>query len=93
VFENVSHFKYFGKAVTNHNLFEEEIKKRLNSGNSCHHSIQNLFSPCLLSKNVKAGIYKTIILPLVLDECATWSLTLSAEHRLMVFENRVLRST
>jgi hypothetical protein len=36
-------------------------------------------------------IYKTIILPVVLDGCETWSLTLREEHRLRVFENRVLR--
>jgi hypothetical protein len=39
----------------------------------------------------KGQIYKTIILPLVLYECETWSLTLREEHRLWVFENRVLR--
>jgi hypothetical protein len=36
-------------------------------------------------------IYKTIILPVVLYGCETWSLTLREEHRLRVFENRVLR--
>jgi hypothetical protein len=36
-------------------------------------------------------IYKTIILPLVLYTCETWSLTLREEHRLRVYENRVLR--
>jgi hypothetical protein len=36
-------------------------------------------------------IYKTIILPVVLYECETWSLTLREEHRLRVFENRALR--
>jgi hypothetical protein len=45
----------------------------------------------LLSRNVKVKIYKTIILPLVLYGCETWSLTLKEEHRLRVFENRVLR--
>jgi hypothetical protein len=40
---------------------------------------------------VKVKIYKTIILPFVLYGCETWSLTLRAEHRLRVFENRVLR--
>jgi hypothetical protein len=43
------------------------------------------------SKNVKIRIYKLIILPLVLYGCETWSLTLREEHRLRVFENRVLR--
>jgi hypothetical protein len=45
----------------------------------------------LLSGNVKAKIYKTIILPVVLYGCETWSVTLRVEHRLRVFENRELR--
>jgi hypothetical protein len=45
----------------------------------------------LLSKNLKIRIYKTIILPVVLYGCETWSLTLREEHRLKVFENRLLR--
>jgi hypothetical protein len=42
-------------------------------------------------KDLKIRIYKTIILPVVLYGCETWSLTLWEEHRLRVFENRVLR--
>jgi hypothetical protein len=42
-------------------------------------------------KNLKIKIYKTVILPVVLYECETWALTLREEHRLRVFENRVLR--
>jgi hypothetical protein len=45
----------------------------------------------LLSKNIKIKIYKTIILPVVLYGWETWSLTLREEHKLRVFENRVLR--
>jgi hypothetical protein len=44
-----------------------------------------------LSKNIKIRIYKTIILPVVLYGCKTWDLTLREEHRLRVFEIRVLR--
>jgi hypothetical protein len=69
----------------------EEIKTRLNSVNACYHSVQSLLSSCLLSRNVKVKIYKTIILPVVLYGCETWSLTLREEHRLRVFGNRVLR--
>jgi hypothetical protein len=46
----------------------------------------------LISKNLKIKIYKTVILPVVLYGCETWSLTLGEEHRLRVFENRVLRT-
>jgi hypothetical protein len=45
----------------------------------------------LLSKNLEIKIYRTIILPVVLYGCETWSLTLREERRLRVFENRVLR--
>ena len=45
----------------------------------------------LLSKNLNIKIYRTIILPDVLYGCETWSLTSRGEHRLRVFENRVLR--
>jgi hypothetical protein len=48
-------------------------------------------SSSFLSKNVKIKIYRTIILPVVLYGCETWSLALREESRLRVFENRVLR--
>jgi hypothetical protein len=72
-------------------LIQEEIKRRLNSGNACYHSVLNFLPSCFLSKNVKIRIYKTIILPVILNERETWSLTLREKHRLRVSENRVLR--
>jgi hypothetical protein len=90
-FENVSQFKYLGTTVTILNLIQEEIKRRLNSGNVCYHSVQNLLSSWLLSKNLKITICKTIISPVVLYGCETWSLTLREERRLGVFEDRILR--
>jgi hypothetical protein len=89
--KNVAKFRYLGTAITNQNGIQEEIKRRLNSGNACYHLVQNLLSSHLLSKNIKIGIYKTVILPVVLYGCKTWSLTLREEHRLRVFENRMLR--
>ena len=60
-------------------------------GNACYYSVQNLLSSSLLSKKLKIKIYRTIILPVVLYGCETWSLTLREERRLRVFENRVPR--
>ena len=63
----------------------------MKSGNACYHSVHILLSSSLLTKNLKIKIYRTIILPVVLYGCETWSLTLMEEHKLRVFENRVLR--
>jgi hypothetical protein len=54
-------------------------------------SVQNLLSSRPLSKNVKIRIYKTVTLPMVIYGCETLSMTLKQEHRLNVFEKRVLR--
>ena len=67
------------------------MKSRLRSGNACCHSVQNLLSFRLLSKNLKTKICRTIILPVVLYGCETWSLTLLEERKHRVFENMVLR--
>jgi hypothetical protein len=85
----VEQFKYFGTTLTYLNSIQEEIKSRLKSWNACYHSVQNLLSSRLLSRNIKIMIYRTLILPVVSYGCETWSLTLREEHSLWVFENRI----
>jgi len=79
------------KTLINENSVQEEIKRRLKSGNACCLSVQNILSSGLLSKNLKIKIYRTIILPVVLYGCETLSRTLREERRLRMLENRVLR--
>ena len=77
--------------VTNTNDIHEEIKRRINMGNACYYSVEKILSSRLLSKKLRVITYKTVILPVVLYVCETWSLMLREEHRLRVFENKVLR--
>ncbi|KAJ4438846.1 hypothetical protein ANN_14799 [Periplaneta americana] len=74
-----------------YNDTQEEIKCRINMGNACYYSVEKLLSSSLLSKNLKVRIYKTVILPVLMYGCETWTLTLREEHRLRVFENKVFR--
>jgi hypothetical protein len=56
-FENMENFSYL-ETVTNYNCFHEEIKSRLNSKDTCYHSVQNLLSYRLFSKNLKNEIHE-----------------------------------
>jgi hypothetical protein len=84
----VEEFRYLGITLTNQNSIQEGSKSRLKSGSACYHSVQNVLSSSLLSKNLKIKIYRTIILPVVLYGCETWSPTLREERRLRVFESK-----
>jgi hypothetical protein len=57
-FENLAHFKYLGTTVTIQILIQEKIERRLNLGNACYRSVQNLLPSRLLSKNTKIRITK-----------------------------------
>ena len=50
--ERLDEFSYLETTLTNQNAIQEEIKSRLKSVNPCYHSVQNLLSSSLLSKNV-----------------------------------------
>jgi hypothetical protein len=87
----VKEFKYLEITLTYQIFLQEEIKERLKPGNACYHSVQDLLSSSLLSKNLKIKILRTIILSIILYECDSLLLTFREERRLRVFENRVLR--
>jgi hypothetical protein len=81
-FEREEQLKYFGTTLM------DQIPFILKPGNVCYHLLQHLLSSSLLSKNIKTKTCRTIISPVILCGCETWSLTLIEECRLRVFENR-----
>jgi hypothetical protein len=82
----VEQFIYLGTTLTNQNLIPEEIKKRLKPGNVYYYSAQKLifFQFATERIKIKIHVYGTIILPVVMYECETWSLTLREERRMRV---------
>ena len=84
-FENVEKFRYLGVTVTNTNDIREKVKHRINMGNVCYYSLNKISSSRLLSKKLKVNTHKTIVLPVVLTGCGTWSLTLREKQKLWMF--------
>ena len=76
--ERVGQFRYVGTDLMNQNSIHEKIKSSLKSSS-------------LLSTEIKIKMYRTIMLPVLLHGCETWSLALREECRPRVFENKVLR--
>ena len=73
------------------NKRSEEIRKRIQAGNTCYYANKNLLSNKLLNYNSKIQIYKTIIRPTLTYGCETWVLTASDENQLYIFERKILR--
>jgi hypothetical protein len=89
--KNVAELKYSGTTIICQRCIHKEINNRLNLVNACCHSVPHLLTSHI-SNNLKIILYKTAILPIILYGHETWSLTLIKEHRLWVFETRMLRS-
>ena len=87
----VNEFKYLGSIVTSKNEIEKEIKSRITSGNKCYYSLINLFKKRSINIKTKCKIYTTVVRPVALYGCETWTLTKKLEKKLLVFENAILR--
>jgi hypothetical protein len=90
-FENATAFRYLGMTVADQNLIHDEIKSRLNLGNLRTIQFRTFCLLVCCLKNIKIKMYKTIILPVVLNGCEIWSSKLREEHELKASEKMVLR--
>jgi hypothetical protein len=86
-FERVEQLIYLGTILTIQNSIHGDIKSRKKTHIACYHSVQNLMSSSLLSKNIKIKIQRAVIFPVLVYGCVAWFLALR------VFKNTVLRKT
>jgi len=86
--EKVNKFRYLGAYVTSKHEVTEEIKIGLESGNECFYSVQKLLTSRLISRKLKLKIYRTVVLPLIIYGCKSWSTTSAEERKLRLFEKK-----
>ncbi|XP_061715485.1 uncharacterized protein LOC133523771 [Cydia pomonella] len=91
IYKGVAKFRYLGCTVTDTNTREEEIDIRVQNALRCSAALHKVLVSKLLSKNIKIRIYKTVIRPILMYGCETWTLTLKEENKLLVTERRILR--
>lgn len=90
-FRNVTEFQYLGSKITSDNDTNLEVAARIQSGSRCLFGLGYVLRSRVLSRRAKLRAYNAVIRPTVLYGCETWNLTVRAQEKLLVFENRVLR--
>jgi len=73
-FSRVKKFKYLGTLVIQNNEIQKEIRARIHASNRCYFGLNKLFKSKMLSKNLKVHLYRTLIPPVVMYGCETWTL-------------------
>jgi hypothetical protein len=84
-FSRVQKFKYLGTLITQNNEIQEEIKARIHASNRCYFGLNKLFKSRMLSKRLKVQLYRTLIRPVVMYGCETWTLHNIQQNNLLVF--------
>ncbi|KAI5637686.1 hypothetical protein NE865_08080 [Phthorimaea operculella] len=90
-YKGVDKFKYLGCTVTDTNQREDEINIRIQNALRCSAALHKVLTSKLISRRTKVRIYKTVIRPILMYGCETWTLTLKEEEKLLVAERKILR--
>ena len=91
VFKRVDSFKYLGTMINKMNNRSVEVNARLTMANRAYYGLQNHLKSRIISRNTKTLLYKTLIRPVLTYGAETWVLSKQDEHRLSIFERKILR--
>jgi hypothetical protein len=90
-FKTVDNFKYLGTMVYKMNNRSVEVNARLIMANRAYYGLQNHMKSRIISRNIKALRYKTLIRPVLTYGAETWVLSKQDEHRLSILECKILQ--
>jgi len=91
ILKRVDNFKYLGTMVNEKNNRSVEVNARLTMANRAYHGLQNHMKSRIISRSIKTLLYKTLIRPVLTYGAETWVLSKQDEHRLSIFEHKILR--
>jgi hypothetical protein len=87
----IRNFTYFGVLLNNRGTVSEEINKRIMTVNKAYYGNNQLLKSTLLSSSTKLKFYRTLIIPVVIYATETWTLNISDENALRIFERKIIR--
>lgn len=90
-FEIVNSFVYLGSLLNVENDIEEEIRRRIATGNRCYYGLHKQFKSKTLQRKLKCKLYKTLVRPILTYGSESWCMTQNQEQLLRIFERRILR--
>jgi hypothetical protein len=91
MFKRVDNFKYLGTMVNKMNNRSAEVNARLIMANRAYYVLQNHMKSRIISRNIKTLLYKTLIRPVHTYGAERWVRTKQDEHRLSIFERKILQ--
>ncbi|PSN38156.1 hypothetical protein C0J52_25847 [Blattella germanica] len=90
-FDQVQEFTYLGSKLNSENNVGREIKQRITNGNITYYMYSKLMKSKILNRELKLKMYKTLIRPVVVYGCESWTLNSNDKHLLRIFEHKILR--
>jgi uncharacterized protein YlxP (DUF503 family) len=90
-FENVKNFTYLGVLLKNRGTVSEEINKRIMTGDKAYYANSQLLKSALLSRPTKMKLYRTLMRQVVTYAMGKWTLNISDENALQIFERKGIR--
>ena len=91
MFKRVGNFKYLGTMVNKMNSRSVEVNARMIMANRAYYGLQNHMKSRNISRNIKILLYKRLIRPVLTYGAETWVLSKQDEHRLSIFERKILQ--
>jgi hypothetical protein len=86
----VCSFKYLGNMIISDNRNDNCAKERIQARNRAYFSNFRILTSKIISRAAKLQVYKTLTRPVGTYGAETWTLTVTEENILIMFERKII---